>query len=87
MEFELNEYSRLNSHKKELVLIDFQVMLFLGTAEDEDDVYYEVVSCTGAICRYPVLIGCTFLKQWIPENEYSFLMSTWNLHQILHKAE
>lgn len=87
MEFELNEYSRLNSHKKELVLIDFQVMLFLGTKEDEDDVYYEVVSCTGAITAYSVLLQCTFLKQWLPENEYDYLVSIWNLNQSLHKAQ
>lgn len=87
MEFDLNEFSALDSHKKELVLIDFQVMLFLGMAEDEDDNYYEVVSSTGGIARYSVLLPCTFLKQWIPENEYDYLVSVWNLNQSLHKAQ
>lgn len=87
MEFDLNEYSKLNSHKKQLVLVDFHVMLFLGMVEDEEDYYYEVVSSTGAVSRYSVLLGCTFLKQWLPENEYSYLVSIWNLNQSLHKAE
>jgi hypothetical protein len=85
MELDLNEFDRLNLRKKELVLIDFKVYMFLGIVEGETDVLYEVLSATGAVTSYSTLLGCVFLKQWLPENEYDFMVSIWNMNSN-HKA-
>lgn len=85
MNKEITEYARISTHKKQLALIDFQVMLFLEVIEDGEDVYYEVLTKTGSICRYSVLMSCIFLKDVLPEHDYRFMKQIWN-NNSMHKA-
>ncbi len=81
MDQEIIETTRLNKRSKELVLVDFKVLLFLGIEQDTNDIWFECLSESNNIVRYSTYTSVVFLKDCLPEFNYKDMVKRWNLEK------
>ncbi len=71
------------SYYNTLVILDFEVVLFLEIIEEEDDYYYVYIDKSGNRRYCTCVLEIYRLKNVIPDKQYNEMVRVWNLNYTL----